>query len=94
MLPTEISCLQKCRKPKYRLYSLVLFSALGSVLVLKAVETAWKSCISVDFGDEKDGKRQEYQGKDVHVRRVRVTDIIPEMLIKWAFPGLPYACWL
>ena len=22
------------------------------------------------------------------------TDKIPEMLIKWAFPGLFYACWL
>ena len=25
---------------------------------------------------------------------VRVTDKILEMLIKWAFPGLLYACWL
>lgn len=68
MLLTEIGCLQKCRKLKYRFYGLVLFFAVGSDLVLKIVETVWKLCISTDFGDKKDGKRLKCWKKDVHVR--------------------------
>ncbi len=74
--------------------TLVLLMFFGSTLVLKAVETKWKLHILVDWIDKKGEKRPEYKGKDCHVRRVRVTDKIPEMLIKWAFPGLLYACWL
>ena len=74
--------------------TLVLLMFFGSTLVLKAVETKWKLHILVDWIDKKGEKRPEYKGKDCHVSRVRVTDKIPEMLIKWAFPGLLYACWL
>ena len=74
--------------------TLVLLMFFGSTLVLKAVETKWKLHILVDWIDKKGEKRPEYKGKDCHVRRVRVTDKIPEMLIKWAFPGLLYAVWL
>ena len=53
---------------------LVLLLSVGSTLVLKVVKTVWKRRILVDFGDKKDGKRPEYKGKDIFMRRVRVTD--------------------
>lgn len=51
---------------------LVLLTAFGSILVLKAVETIWKRRILIDLRDKKVGRRPEYEEKDAHVRRVRI----------------------
>ena len=48
---------------------MVLLFQYGSILVLKAAETTWISCVLVDFRDKKGEKGLTYEGKEGYMRR-------------------------